>query len=41
MWANNYPSRLSRIVILQKRAARTALAKIKYRESTVNIFEEL
>ena len=40
IWANNYPTRLSRIVILQKRAVR-AIAKIKYRESTENVFKEL
>ena len=40
IWANNYPTRLSRIVILQKRAVR-AIAKIKYRESTENVFNEL
>jgi len=40
IWANNYPSRLTRIEILQKRAVRT-IAKIQYRDSTVNSFKEL
>ena len=40
IWANNYPSRLTRIEILQKRAVRT-IAKIQYRDSTVNFFKEL
>ena len=38
--ANNYPSRLTRIEILQKRAVRT-IAKIQYRDSTVKFFKEL
>ena len=40
IWANNFPTRLSRIVTLQKRAVRT-IAKIKYRDSTVDAFKEL
>ena len=40
IWANNYPSRLTRIEILQKRAVRI-IAKIQYRDSTVNFFKEL
>ena len=40
IWANNYPSRLTRIEILQKRAVRT-IAKIQYRYSTFNFFKEL
>lgn len=40
MWTNNYPTRLSRIVILQKRAVRT-IAKIQFRESTHHVFMEL
>ena len=40
IWANNFPTRLSTIVTLQKRAVRT-IAKIKYRDSTVNAFKEL
>ena len=40
IWANNYPTRLSKIVILQKRAV-SAIAKIQYRESTENDFKEL
>ena len=40
IWANNYPTRLSRIVILQKRAVR-AIAKIQYRDSTENVLKEL
>ena len=39
-WTSNYPARLSRIAILQKRAVR-AMAKIHYRESTDNVFKEL
>ena len=40
IWANNFLTRLSRIVTLQKRAVRT-IAKIKYRDSTVDAFKEL
>ena len=40
IWANNYPTRLSRIEIFQKRAVR-AIAKIRYRESTHHVFKEL
>ena len=40
VWANNYPSKLSRIVLLQKRAVRI-IAKVGYRESTAEIFKEL
>ena len=40
IWGNIYPTRLYRIVILQKRAVR-AIAKIQYRESTDNVFKEL
>ena len=40
IWANNFSTRLSRIVTLQKRAVRT-IAKIKYRDSTVDAFKEL
>ena len=40
IWAKNFPTRLSRIVMLQKRAVRT-IAKIQYRDSTVNAFKEL
>ena len=40
IWANSYSTRLSRIVILQKRAVR-AIAKIQYRESTHHVFKEL
>ena len=39
VWANNYPSKLTRIM-LQKRAVRI-IAKVGYRESTAEIFEEL
>ena len=40
VWANNYPSKLTRIVLLQKRAVRI-IAKVGYRESTAEIFKEL
>lgn len=40
IWANNFPSSLSRIVTLQKRAVRT-IAKIQYRDSIVDAFKEL
>ena len=40
IWASNYPTRLSRIEIPQKRAVR-AIAKIQYRESTQHVFKEL
>ena len=40
VWANNYPSKLTRIVLLQKRAVRI-IAKVGYRESTAKIFKEL
>ena len=40
IWANNYPTRLSRIEIFQKRAVR-AIAEIQYRESTHHVFKEL
>ena len=38
IWANNYPTRLSKIEILQERAVR-AIAKIQYRESTHHVFK--
>lgn len=40
VWAKNYPSKLTRIVILQKRAVRI-IAKVGYRESIAEIFKEL
>ena len=40
IWAKNYPSKLTRIVILQKRAVRI-IAKVGYRESIAEIFKEL
>ena len=40
VWANNYPSKLTRIVLLQKRAVRI-IAKVGYRESAAEIFKEL
>ena len=40
VWANNYPSKLTRIVFVQKRAVRI-IAKVGYRESTAEIFKEL
>ena len=38
IWANNYPTRLSRTEILQERAV-WAIAKIQYRESTHHVFK--
>ena len=40
VWVNNYPSTLTRIVLLQKRAVRI-IAKVGYRERTAEIFKEL
>ena len=40
VWVNNYPSKLTRIVLFQKRAVRI-IAKVGYRESTAEIFKEL
>ena len=40
VWANNYPSKLTRIVVLQKRAVRI-IAKVGCRESTAEMFKEL
>ena len=40
VWANNYPSKLTRIVLLQKRAV-GIIAKVGYRESAAEMFKEL
>ena len=41
IWANNYPTRLSRIERLQLKRAVRAIVEIQYRESTHHVFKEL